>query len=177
MRNGRSSTSGRSATVALAIAGTVLVLLYAALAAAQILVLNPLAAVPGMSLEQIWAEIDALNGTSSVVLTAIPLGLGVALAITLLVLLTWQRDTTLLAAAFAYLGMLALGAPAVFMASFPMGMDRRHVPHRRSAVRALDIPALWGQRARDSRGAGSRDHGRGPAAAAARQRVAAAVAA
>jgi hypothetical protein len=116
--------SNQSATIALAIGGTVVIFLYAALAATQILVLNPLAAVPGIRLEQIWVDIDAFTGTSSsVVLTLVPLGLGVGLAIILLVLLILARGATPLAAAFAYLGMLTLGAPAVFMASFPVGMD------------------------------------------------------
>ena len=47
---------------------------------------------------------------------------GIVLALVLASLLLWNRATTPLAAAMAYLFMLTLGAPALFIASFPAGM-------------------------------------------------------
>lgn len=49
---------------------------YSAWALVQILVLNPLAAVPGVSLEQIYAEVDAAGQSMDVWLVAVFLAIG-----------------------------------------------------------------------------------------------------
>ncbi|MAM55291.1 MAG: hypothetical protein CMH35_10760 [Microbacterium sp.] len=98
------------------------IILYAVLAALQILVLNPLAAVPGAGLSEIYGGISQAGESPGIPLTLTVLGGGIVLALVLAALLLWNRATTPLAAAMAYLFMLALGAPALFIASFPAGM-------------------------------------------------------
>ncbi len=95
---------------------------YAVLAAVQILVLNPLAAVPGASLAQIHREMAAAGESPWTAGTLTVLGIGVALALLVLVLLWVRDDRSALAAALAYLGLLVCGAPAYFIASFGPGM-------------------------------------------------------
>lgn len=112
----------RRAVLVIAVAGTVAVVTYAVVAALQILVLNPRAGAPGLSLEQIHADMAAMNEAPGTVGVLIFLGLGVVLALGLLVLLATRADATPRAAAYAYLLMLALGAPVYFVASFGPGM-------------------------------------------------------
>lgn len=107
----------------IALVGTVAVAAYAALAALQILVFNPLAGAPGLTLEQIHADMAAMNQAPGTAGVLIFLGLGVVLALTLLVLLVRRADTTPRATAYAYLLMLALGAPVYFAVSFGPGMS------------------------------------------------------
>ncbi|SFS17085.1 hypothetical protein SAMN04487846_3445 [Microbacterium sp. cf046] len=103
-------------------AGTVLVTAYAALAALQILVLNPLAAAPGIDLNQIHADMAAVGESLNAPVAVGVLGLGIGLAILLFVLIAVRRDVTRTAAMFGYLVLLAFGAPAYFIASFGAGM-------------------------------------------------------
>lgn len=113
----------RSMTFGIATTGTVAVTAYAALAALQILVLNPIAAAPaGGDLAQIQRDLTAANESLGAPLVLTVLGIGVVLAIALLVLLARLRDATPMAAALAYLLLLILGTPAYFMASFGAGM-------------------------------------------------------
>ena len=98
------------------------IILYAVLAALQILALNPLAAVPGAGLSEIYGGISQAGESPGIPLTLTVLGGGIVLALALAALLLRNRATTPLAAAMAYLFMLALGAPALFIASFPSGM-------------------------------------------------------
>ena len=65
-------------TLWITVAGVLAVLAYAALAAVQILVLNPLAAAPGLTLDEIMNDITAatpaaFEPTISSVVTKIPL--------------------------------------------------------------------------------------------------------
>ena len=97
------------------------IILYAVLAALQILALNPLAAVPGAGLSEIYGGISQAGESPGIPLTLTVLGGGIVLALVLASVLLWNRATPL-GAALAYLFMLALGAPALFIASFPSGM-------------------------------------------------------
>jgi hypothetical protein len=122
MTSSPDSTSDHRTAVLIAVFGTLLVCAYAGLAALQILVLNPLAAAPGRDLDEIRADMTAAGESLSTPAMVGVLGLGVALAILLLVLITVRRDTTPTAAMLGYLVLLAFGAPAYFIASFGAGM-------------------------------------------------------
>jgi len=109
--------------VLVAIGGMVLVLAYAALALVQILVLNPLAAVPSESLTEIWAKLVRENGDYDRPLTTKIAAIGPALAVLwLLISLIWLRRKPMTIAA-GFLGLLVLGTPGYFIASFSPGMN------------------------------------------------------
>jgi hypothetical protein len=110
----------RAATVLVAAFGTLMVTVYAVFGVVQILVLNPLAAVPDKQLDQIWADLAAANESWTDVdpVMVLVLGVGVGAAVLLLVLIVPRRDATPLAAALAYLAVLIFGAPAYWIASF-----------------------------------------------------------
>ena len=110
----------RRIAVLVAVLGTVSVVAYGLLAAVQIMVLNPLAAVPGAGLGQIRADMDAAQETLGawwVLMT-----LGPAIAIALLVRVGKRPELQPRIVASWYLGLLALGTPAYFVASFGPGM-------------------------------------------------------
>jgi hypothetical protein len=109
--------------VILAGAGTLVVIAYAAFAALQILVLNPLAAVPGKTLGRIVDETDAAGQPLGQAYTIAVLSVGVLLAVVMCVLSAtrWSRQPRVIAA--VYLGLLAAGAPGYFYASFGPGMS------------------------------------------------------
>lgn len=101
--------------------GVLSVTLYAAWAAVQILVLNPLAARPGDTLAQVYADMVAVGETMPVVPTLIFLALGIAIAVVVAVL-SIRSDVDATVAALLFLVVLALGTPAYFVASFSPGM-------------------------------------------------------
>lgn len=102
--------------------GVIAVIVYAALAALQILVLNPVAAVPGSSLAAIYAEMDAAGETMPVTMPLLILGFGVAAAIVVAVLSIRSRLEPA-HSALLFLLLLVLGAPGYFVASFGPGMN------------------------------------------------------
>lgn len=105
-----------------AIVGTVVVVAYALVAAVQILVLNPLAAVPGVELSQIYADVAAAGESMDAPLVLAGLAVGPAVAIALLVR-TWRRpDGEARIVVVQYLALVALGAFGYFWASFGPGM-------------------------------------------------------
>lgn len=106
----------------IAVAGTVAVAAYATLAVLQILVLNPLAAAPGRDLAQIQHDLATSNESLRAPFVLAVLAFGLVLAVALLVVLPRMRGLTPSAAAFAYLLLLVLGAPAYVAASFGAGM-------------------------------------------------------
>lgn len=110
---------GRTPVVAV---GVIAVIVYAALAALQILVLNPLAAVPGSSLAAIYAEMDAASETMPVTMPLLILAFGVAAAIVVAVLSIRSRLEPA-HSALLFLLLLVLGAPGYFVASFGPGMN------------------------------------------------------
>jgi hypothetical protein len=118
----RTSSSDHRTAVLIACVGTLLVIAYAGLALAQILVLNPLAAAPGKTLDEIHADMALAGESLNTPMAVGVLSLGVGLAVLTLILLSRSRDTTPIAAALAYLLLLAFGAPAYFIAAFGAGM-------------------------------------------------------
>lgn len=101
----------RQTAIGVAVVGTVLVVAYALLAGAQILVLNPLAAAPGRTLEEIHADLASAN---EVIFTPVVVGIlapGPAIA---LGILTATLYVTSLAALVA---MVPIGALAVARAA------------------------------------------------------------
>lgn len=115
--------NNRRAVVTVSAVGTVLVTVYAAFAALQILVLNPLAAMPGKTLPQIHADMAAFGESPGTGLALVVVGTGVSLAVLIFALLAPRKDATVTAALLAYLTMLVLGTPAYFVASFGPGMS------------------------------------------------------
>lgn len=106
----------------IAVVGTLLVAAYAALAALQILVLNPLAAVPGKSLPEIEATMAQANEGLGTPWVLAWLGVGVAMAVGMFASVLRTHDARPGAVAAAFLVLLALGAPAYFLVSFGPGM-------------------------------------------------------
>ena len=105
-----------------AVVGTGAVFAYALLAADQILELNPIAAVPGAELSQIYADVAAAGESMGAPLVLASLAVGPIVAIVLLVR-TWRRpDGEARIVATQYLALVALGALGYFWASFGPGM-------------------------------------------------------
>lgn len=105
------------------LAGISAVVLYAVLGVLNILVWNPLAALPGMELREIYAEVEAASETTGFGVVAaygvIGIVLGLAAAVTFWVR---RRDMTNVAVLAVYLTLLCLGGFGYFWASFPLGM-------------------------------------------------------
>lgn len=103
--------------------GAAAVVAYAAFAALQIQVLNPLAAVPGSTLHEIHAAVAQRDSADT-------MGWGLMIATLLigpliaLVVATFGARGRLRAgtAAVIMLGLLTLGSPGYLIASFPAGM-------------------------------------------------------
>lgn len=114
-------TRTRRQTLWISIAGVLAVTAYAALAAVQILVLNPLAAAPGLTLDEIGAEMaSAGEGLGQGAMFFI-LGIGVVLAVVLAVV-SLGRNAQPLVPTIGFLVLLMLGAIGYFAASFGAGM-------------------------------------------------------
>lgn len=109
-------------TLWISIAGVLAVTAYAAVAAVQILVLNPLAAVPGRTLDEIRAEMDAAGEILLWEPVVFILGIGVALAVVVAVLSIRGRAHPIVPA-MSFLALLMLGALGYFAASFGVGMS------------------------------------------------------
>lgn len=115
------SASRSITTMQVAIFGVLAAGLYAAWGAVQILVLNPLAAAPGMTLSEIHAALTAAGEGIGVIAVIAFLASGLVLAVIAAALLVSERAAPDLAAAI-FLGVLVLGTPAYFVASFGPGM-------------------------------------------------------
>lgn len=115
-------TGSRMLTPRVAAVGLVVVTAYAALAAVRILVLNPLAAVPGASLSAIYAEMDSAGEAVSVAVPVLILSLGVIAAIVVAVL-SIRSHLEPAHSALLFLLLLVFGAPGHFVASFSPGMS------------------------------------------------------
>lgn len=109
-------------TAWIALGGVFAVAVYAAFAALQIIVWNPLAALPGKTLEEIRFEAASVGEPLGGMGVLLFLGLGVllAVAVAILVVLTRTRPAV---AALLFLGLLVFGTPAYFVASFGPGMS------------------------------------------------------
>ncbi|KJQ55197.1 hypothetical protein [Microbacterium sp. SA39] len=105
----------------ISIVGVVAVTAYAALAAVQILVLNPLAAVPGMTLEEIRAEMAAAGENLGSGEVFFVLGIGVALAIGAAAVSIVTKAPPIVPG-MTFLALLMCGTVGYFVASFGAGM-------------------------------------------------------
>jgi hypothetical protein len=104
--------------------GPALVACYATVMVLTILVLEPLAARPGMTAEAIFAALAAAGvsmvGKVGFLVVWAALGVGLSVAGCAVALRRRVAPDTAVA---LQLGVLALGAPAYFWGSFDMGMD------------------------------------------------------
>ncbi|PKQ36133.1 MAG: hypothetical protein CVT61_02565 [Actinobacteria bacterium HGW-Actinobacteria-11] len=108
-------------TLWISIVGVLAVLAYAVLAALQILVLNPLAAAPGLTLDEIrFAMAEAGENLGQGAVFSV-LGIGVALAVAVAVVSVVRRADPVVPA-MTFLALLMLGAVGYFVASFGAGM-------------------------------------------------------
>lgn len=112
--------ANRTASVLVAAIGTFALVAYAGLALVQVLVLNPLAAVPGKSLDQIIIDVEAAGESFGIWLVVACLVPGPMIAVALLI--RARVANSVMAVASWYLGLLALGAVAYFWASIGPGM-------------------------------------------------------
>lgn len=117
-----SETPNRQRPLVAAIVGTVVIMAYALFAAVQILVLNPLAAVPGASLRDIYAHVAEAGDSMGVLVVLASLAVGPGIAIALLVAVWSGPATSVRRVALQYLAVVALGALGYFWASFGPGM-------------------------------------------------------
>jgi hypothetical protein len=107
-----------------AVSGALVVTAYAALLAVDALVLDPLAAVPGKSLADVYAGVDAIgmDTRQDVVGVLVTSGIGIALAIAVAVI-GIRRSLPVPVVAVLHLAVLAVGAVATFASGFFLGMD------------------------------------------------------
>lgn len=109
-------------TLWISIAGVLAVTAYAAWAALQILVLNPLAAVPGRTLDEIRAEMSVVGEDLLWEPVFFILGIGVVLAVVVAVVSIRGRADPVIPA-MSFLALLMLGTLGYFVASFGPGMS------------------------------------------------------
>ncbi|PYY41605.1 MULTISPECIES: hypothetical protein [unclassified Curtobacterium] len=107
-----------------AVSGALVVTAYAALLAVNALVLDPLAAVPGKSLSEIYATVDAMgmNSRQDVVGVLVTAGIGVVLAVGFAIAAIW-KEIPVPVALVCHLALVACGAGPVFQSGFFLGMD------------------------------------------------------
>lgn len=146
--------------------GVIVIAAYAAVGVLQILVWNPLAAVPGKSLEQIEAEMVAAGESLGEPVVYGFAVIGAALAVAVLAAALLGRIKRVRTAIILGLVLLILGAPAYWIASFTAGMSIAdtfmthggdHAPwggvllrFSLGALPALLLVALLGRRRRSS---------------------------
>lgn len=118
----RSRADERRHAIPIAVLGTALVIAYALLAVAQILWLNPQAAVPGVPLKQIWQDVAMANESMSAPFVIGVMVLGPVMAMTVLFKAVIRADMNPLAMVTGYLAILMFGSIAYFVASFGPGM-------------------------------------------------------
>ncbi len=114
--------TGRRRTLTIALAGTAIVVAYAVWAAIHILVVNPLAAMPGYTVGEIYDAMTAARQWSGPVGVYVALAIGPALAIATLIITIRRRDFSLASIVSVYLALIVLGAAGYFSASFDIGM-------------------------------------------------------
>lgn len=110
--------------IVVGVVGTLVVTLYAGLLALNALVLDPLSAVPGQSLGAIYGHLAAqgYQVRTDVVAVLVIAAVGIALAVTVLIVALVRRTTAHVAAAWL-LAIVAAGAVQVFGSGFQLGMD------------------------------------------------------
>lgn len=113
--------TSRRATVWVSAVGVLTVFAYAAVAALQIMVLNPLAAAPGRTLDQIRTDMGGAGESLTPISVFGLLGIGVVLAVLVAVVAIGGRMPAAIAA-MVFLGLVVLGPLGYFAASFGPGM-------------------------------------------------------
>ncbi|MFT4260477.1 hypothetical protein [Microbacterium sp.] len=113
--------SPRRSSAVVSAVGVGAVVLYAAVAALQILVLNPLAAAPGRTLAEIRGEMSAAGETLNEGMALGILGVGVVIAL-VVAAISIRSSAPAALTAMLFCGVLTFGAPAYFAASFGAGM-------------------------------------------------------
>lgn len=108
-------------TLWISIVGVLAVLAYAAFAAVQILVLNPLAAAPGRTLDEIRFAMSEAGESLMPGRALLVLGIGVALAVVLAVVVV-RTGAHPIVLVMGFLALLMLGAIGYFAASFGAGL-------------------------------------------------------
>jgi hypothetical protein len=114
-------TEQRRTTIVVSVVGAAAVTAYAVWAAIHILVLNPLAAVPGSSLAEIRGAIADAGELFSIGMVVGILAIGPVLAIAAAWVCIANRVQPIVAVS-APIALLILGAPGYFVASFAPGM-------------------------------------------------------
>ena len=114
-------TEQRRATIIVSIVGALAVIAYAVWGAIHILVLNPLAAVPGSTLGGIYGAVEGAGESFSVGAVIGILAIGPVLAVVAAAVCIANRVPPIVAAS-GPLALLILGAPGYFTASFAPGM-------------------------------------------------------
>ncbi|WP_247827195.1 hypothetical protein [Arthrobacter antioxidans] len=109
-------------TVVVIVLGLAACVAYAVVGTLQILVWNPLAAVPGLDLPEIYRQMREAREPMAVNLVVIWGVIGVALGLAVGLLATLRRWSVLRIAAL-YLCVITLGAPSHVLASFNPGMS------------------------------------------------------
>ena len=109
--------------VVVASVGTALVVAYAIVGSLQVLVWNPLAAVPGLALSEIHAELDRVGQSFSATPVILWAVLGVSAATLLAVSALRPNGLALSHVAVAYSLLLVGGAPSFFFVAFSPGMQ------------------------------------------------------
>lgn len=118
---GHGEKSVRWSLTWLGLAGFVFVLGYAVAGVFQILVWNPMAAVPGATLDEIHADMARANESLAAPVVLVWAATGALLAAAVLMAALKESISTRVTAVL-YLLLLGLGAPSHMMASFPAGM-------------------------------------------------------
>lgn len=112
--------SGSAVTIA--VVGSVIVAAYAVLGALQILVLNPMAAAPDLTLAEIQAAVAEAGESLPPFPVVVFVSLGLLLAVLVMLYAIAAPGPRPGVVAVMMLVIVALGAPAYFAASFPAGM-------------------------------------------------------
>ena len=108
--------------VTIAIVGFVIVAAYAVLGALQILLLNPMAAAPDLTLAEIQAAVAEAGESLPPFPVVVFVSLGLLLAALVMLYAITAPGPRPGVVAVMMLVIVALGAPAYFAASFPAGM-------------------------------------------------------
>lgn len=118
---GHWGNDGQCSATWVGVAGLLLIAGYAIAGALQVLVWNPLAAVPGATLAEIQAVMDGANESLAAPAVLIWAATGTALAAVVLIAGLRRSISGKVVAALDLL-LLVLTAPSHWMASFPAGM-------------------------------------------------------
>lgn len=118
---GHGGNDGQRSATWIGLAGFLLVVGYAVAGAFQVLVWNPLAAVPGATLAEIHAVMDGANESLAAPAVLIWAATGTFLAAAVLIAALRRSIAGKTAAALDLL-LVVLAAPSHWMASFPAGM-------------------------------------------------------